>query len=90
MDARQAEDVLRQALAAVAPDVSLDDAGPDDDITYRLDLDSMDLLDLVTFVYDHTGIDIPERDYPTIRTRRGFAGYLVAATSDGSTGAPVG
>jgi acyl carrier protein len=90
MDAHQAEDVLRHALAAVAPDACLDDAGPDEDLTYRLDLDSMDVLDLVTFVYEHTGVDIPERDYPTIRTPRGFADYLVAATSDDSSSAPVG
>jgi acyl carrier protein len=90
VDAHDAEDVLRQALAAIAPDARLDDAGPDDDIAYRLDLDSMDVLDLVTYVFEHTGIDIPERDYPAIRTRRGFADYLVAATSDGPTGAPVG
>jgi acyl carrier protein len=90
MDAHEAEDVLRRALAAVAPDAELDDAGPDDDFTYELDLDSMDLLDVVTYVYEHAGVDIPERDYPAIRTRRGFAAYLVEATSHGSTSAPVG
>jgi acyl carrier protein len=90
MDDREADDVLRRALAVVAPDARLDDAGPDDDLTYQLDLDSMDLLDLVTYVYEHTGIDIPERDYPEIRSRRGFAAYLVGATSHGSTGTPVG
>jgi acyl carrier protein len=90
MEATEADEVLRQALAVVAPDVDLDGAGPDDDITYKLDLDSMDLLDLVTNVYERTGVDIPERDYPTIRTRRGFATYLVAATSHGTSGAPVG
>jgi acyl carrier protein len=89
MDERDAEDLLRQALAVVAPDARLDDAGPDDDLTYQLDLDSMDLLDIVTYVYERTGVDIPERDYPTIRSRRGFTAYLVGVTSHGATGTPV-
>lgn len=76
-----AEAVLRDALHHVAPDADLDDAGPDDDLAACLDLDSMDVLDLVVGVHDRTGVEIPEQDYPAIRTRRGFVDYLVAATA---------
>jgi acyl carrier protein len=41
----------------------------------------MDFLNLVTALYDETGIDVPERDYPLIATVDGFAGYVAAASA---------
>jgi len=77
----EAEAVLRDALRHVAPDAELEDAGPDDDLAAELDLDSMDILDLVVGVHERTGVDIPEQDYPSIRSRRGFVDYLVTASA---------
>ena len=39
----------------------------------------MDFLNLVNALYDETGIDVPERDYPLIATIDGFVAYVTAA-----------
>jgi acyl carrier protein len=44
----------------------------------------MDFLNLVTALYDETGIDVPERDYPLIATIDGFVTYLTAASANES------
>ena len=40
----------------------------------------MDFLNLVTALYEETGIDVPERDYPTLASVSGFVDYIVAAS----------
>ncbi len=62
------------ALAMVAPDV--DPAELDADLHDDLGLDSMDLLNVAAAIAEGTGIEIPERDYPGLRTIREVAGYL--------------
>lgn len=62
------------ALSMVAPDVDPDDV--DADLHDDLGLDSMDLLNVAAAIAEATGIDIPERDYPGLRTIRAVAGYL--------------
>lgn len=64
------------ALAAIAPDVDPDDL--DADLHDDLGLDSMDLLNLAAAIADSSGIDIPERDYPGLRTIRQLEVYLAA------------
>jgi acyl carrier protein len=39
----------------------------------------MDFLNLVTALYEETGVDIPERDYPLVATIDGFVAYVAAA-----------
>jgi acyl carrier protein len=46
------------------------------------DLDSMDLLNLITALQKETGIDIPERDYPRVVTITGFVDYLTQHSAD--------
>jgi acyl carrier protein len=40
----------------------------------------MDFLNLVNALYDETGIDVPERDYPRISTIDGFVDYITAVS----------
>ena len=49
------------------------------ELAEQLDIDSMDFLNLVTAVSERTGIDIPERDYPKLRTLDDAIVYLSAA-----------
>jgi len=42
-----------------------------------VDLDSVDLLNLVAAIYEATGVDIPERDYPVIATLGRCVDYVV-------------
>jgi acyl carrier protein len=72
--------VLSQSLAGIAPEASLDGVPADAELTEELELDSMDVLNLVTAVYERTGVEVPERDYPKVATIEGWIDYLTART----------
>ena len=57
-----------EELNRVAPDIDPGDVGDDDHIQDDLELDSMDVLNLVTALHQRLGIDIPEKDYSEIST----------------------
>jgi acyl carrier protein len=65
---------VRDALAAIAPDVI--GADSDADLHDDLGLDSMDLLNLAAAISERTGVEIPERDYPKLRSIRQLEAYL--------------
>jgi acyl carrier protein len=48
----------------------------DEDLRGALDLDSMDFVNFVVGLHERTGIDIPEADYPRLRTMDGAIAYL--------------
>jgi acyl carrier protein len=62
------------ALGDVAPDVDPDRL--DADLHDELGLDSMDLFNLAAAIADATGVDIAERDMPTLRTIRQLLAYV--------------
>ena len=72
----RALEVLRSALAKVAPDVDLGTIPRDADLRDEAELDSIDFLNLVTTICETTGIDISERDYPRLATVDGVVDYL--------------
>jgi acyl carrier protein len=47
-----------------------------DNLREALDLDSMDFMNFVVALHERTGIDIPEADYPRLRTLNGAIAYL--------------
>ncbi len=67
-----------EELTKVAPDITPEDVGDDDHIQDDLELDSMDVLNLVTALHQRLGVDIPEQDYPQIATLALATGYLVS------------
>ena len=68
--------VFLEELTRVAPDIDPGDVGEGDHIQDDLELDSMDVLNLVTALHDRLGIDIPEADYPRIATLGQAVAYL--------------
>lgn len=68
--------LLARLLRRIAPEVDLDDIDPGTPLQEAADLDSMDFLNLVTALYEETGIEIPERDYPLITTVDGFVAHV--------------
>lgn len=80
MTADDARTLLRQLLGGIAPEVDLDSIDADAPYTEEADLDSMDFLNLMTALHDRTGIEVPERDYPSVSTINGFVAYLTART----------
>ena len=68
--------VFLEELTRVAPDIDPATVGDDDHIQEDLELDSMDVLNLVSALHERLGIDIPERDYPEIATPALATAYL--------------
>ena len=77
-DERDIDGLVRSAIAEVAPEVApeLDDLDPDVDLWRELELDSMDHLSVMTRLSEATGRDIPERDYPKLRSLHAICDYL--------------
>ncbi len=65
-----------ECIYVVAPDAEDVELPPDAPIRKELDLDSMDFLDLVTALHDRLGVEIPEADYPRLRTLNAAVSYL--------------
>lgn len=71
-------------IGDIAPEIEPDMVEPDEDIREACDLDSMDFLNLVIALHEATGIDIPEEDYPHLRTLKDGAAYLASKLAPGS------
>ncbi len=68
--------VVRSILGGIAPEVDLGAVRPGGDLREELDIDSMDFLRFVVHLHERLGVDVPEADYPRIRTLDGCIGYL--------------
>jgi acyl carrier protein len=80
MTASGVREQVAAAVAAIAPDVD-PLADIDADLHDDLGLDSMDLVNLAEEIAKRTGVEIPERDYPGLRTVRQLETYLAAKTA---------
>ena len=67
-----------EELTNVAPDLADEPIPGDADLREAFDLDSMDILNWVTALHRRLGVDIPEMDYPRLRSLDDVAGYLAA------------
>ncbi len=76
----EARALLARLLRGIAPEIDLDEIDSAASLTEAAELDSMDFLNLVNALYDETGIDVPERDYPRISTIDGFVDYITAVS----------
>lgn len=79
-------DQLRAAaleeLTNVAPDLADQTIPADADLRKTLDLDSMDFLNWIAALHRRLGVDIPELDYPKLRSLDAAAEYLAAELAD--------
>jgi acyl carrier protein len=69
-------DLLVRLLHQVAPEVDLDTVDHAEPLQDVADLDSTDFLSLMSALYAETGIDVPERDYPSVASVDGFVAYV--------------
>ncbi len=81
MNPDDARAVILAAIGQVAPEVDPHDLGPDEEIWFGLDLDSMDQLQIMEHISTQTGLEVPEADYPKLQTIDDLVGYLSAAVS---------
>ena len=70
--------ILVTALGRVAPEADAATLDPQADLRDALDIDSMDFLSFVTAVHASLDVDIPERDYPKVRTLAACVDYIAA------------
>jgi acyl carrier protein len=84
---------VRSILATIAPEADLAAVPLDGDLRDELDIDSMDFLRFAVQLHERLGVDVPEADYPRIRTLGGCVAYLserLAAPAAPAAAAPGG
>jgi acyl carrier protein len=69
--------MICDVLSGIAPEADLSTVAGDEDLREALDLDSMDFLNFVVALHERTGVDVPEADYPRLRTLDGAVAYFV-------------
>lgn len=72
------EQAVLAMIQQIAPDADLGAIDPDRDLRRAADLDSLDFQTLVERVAETTGVEIPETDYPQVRSLRGMSDYITA------------
>jgi acyl carrier protein len=80
MNSDEARVVVAEVLGRIAPEIELGEVDPTADLRDEVDLDSLDFLGLVEGIKERTGVDVPEDDYPLVRSLDGLQAYLVAHT----------
>ncbi len=68
--------IIGDVLSGIASEADLSSVKGDEDLREALDLDSMDFLNFVIALHERIGIDIPEADYPRLRTLDGAVEYF--------------
>ena len=76
MNHDEARAVIANSLRRIAPEADLTTVDGTQPLQDELDLDSMDFLNLMVAIAEHTGVEIPERDYPAVATLDGLVRYL--------------
>lgn len=78
MSTDKLRETLLRILGELAPEADMSALKPEVRIRDQLDLDSMDFLNFLIAVHEATGVDIPEVDYPKLRTLNDLIAYLQA------------
>lgn len=78
MSADALRETLLRILGELAPEADMSELDPGVRIRDQLDLDSMDFLNFLIAVHEATGVDIPEADYPKLRSLNDIITYLQA------------
>jgi acyl carrier protein len=76
MTEADARAVICDVLSGIAPEADLGALAGGEELRDALDLDSMDFMNFVVALHERTGIDIPEADYPRLRTLDGAIAYF--------------
>ncbi|MHA1113803.1 MAG: acyl carrier protein [Alphaproteobacteria bacterium] len=63
-------------IAEIAPEADIANADPAMDLRDQFDLDSMDFLNFAIALHEALGVEIPETDYPRMRSLDAAVAYL--------------
>jgi acyl carrier protein len=78
MTEQEMKRAVLEVLATVAPEADSSVIDPDESFQDQLDIDSIDFLNFVMGLYQRTGVDVPERDYPKVASLNACVSYLMA------------
>ena len=67
---------VKQALYDVAPDIAGEPIEPDKEFREQFEIDSMDFLNFIIALNKATGVEISEKDYPSMQSLSGAVAYL--------------
>jgi acyl carrier protein len=70
------KEVIFKLLGRIAPEVDLNELGPDEDIRKLLDIDSFDFLNFLIGLNEELGVEIPEADYGKLITLEDLMSYV--------------
>ena len=76
MSDAETKSMIVDILGGIAPEADFAALSGAEDLREELDLDSMDFMNFVVALHERTGIDIPEADYPKLRTLDGAIAYF--------------
>jgi acyl carrier protein len=79
MTEAEAKSLIFDVLGGIAPEADPATVSGGEDLREALDLDSMDFMNFVVALHERAGIDIPEADYPELRTFDGAIAYLAGS-----------
>lgn len=77
MTEAEIENLVRNELCAVAPDLQGLEIEPNETFRDQFEIDSMDTLNFIIGLSKATGLDIPEADYPKLETFAGCKSYIL-------------
>lgn len=75
-NAASVRDAVLRVLGRIAPEAELSALDARADLREQLDIDSMDFLRFAIGLHEELGIDVPEADYPRLRTMESCVDYL--------------
>ena len=89
MNAEESQAAVLALLSEITPEADLASLDVEADLRTELDMDSMDFLNLVEGLAESTGVDIPEADYPNVRSVQALARYLTLRTGEPRSPSPL-
>ena len=81
MTREKLREIILNIIADIAPDEELNNISDDEALRDQIDLDSMDFLDIVLELRKRYRVDVPEADYPELRSMNSTVAYLLPKMS---------
>lgn len=78
MNESETRALILDVLGEIAPEADLSNLRSDLPIQEQVDIDSLDLLSLMTGIFERTHLEIPQVDYQKVSTLNGCVEYLSA------------
>jgi len=82
MTREELRDHVIEIIGDIAPDEELDGINDDEALRDQIELDSMDFLDIVLELRKRHKVEVPEEDYPQLRTMNSTLDYLLPKFAD--------